>query len=191
MLIISGKSATGKDTIVHEMIKLGYKRIVTSTTRPMREGEIQDVTYHYLTTEDFLTKYNNDYFLEIKPYTTVEGMWYYGSALKDIKEADENTICILTPDGLEKLNKTGKEYTAFLIEVSDETIKSRQEHRGDNANGKKREEAVRRFENDKRDFKNIDHLYHYKINNENRNPYDVALEIDSLYRNGGGFYRNI
>ena len=48
MVILIGKSASGKDTVAKRLIKdYGYQKIVTWTTRPMRPGEKQDITYHY------------------------------------------------------------------------------------------------------------------------------------------------
>ena len=49
MLILIGKTASGKDTILNQLVKKhGYKKIVTYTSRPMRKGEKQDVTYHFI-----------------------------------------------------------------------------------------------------------------------------------------------
>jgi guanylate kinase len=182
VLIIFGRSCSGKDRITEELIKLGYTRLITSTTRPMRQNEMQDITYHYLPITEFLNKYNNDYFLEVKYYNTPFGLWYYGSSKEDIDKADENTVCILTPDGVKKVKESGKKYVGILINVSDETIKSRQELRGDNSTEEKKAEAKRRFLSDKEDFENIDGLIDFTINNENKSPKDAAMEIDKLYR---------
>ena len=64
MVIILGKTCSGKDTIVNKLIDShGFKKIVTSTTRPMRKGEKQDITYHFLSEEDFKQKINEGYFV--------------------------------------------------------------------------------------------------------------------------------
>ena len=36
IICFSGQAASGKDSIVRELIKKDYKRIVSHTTRPMR-----------------------------------------------------------------------------------------------------------------------------------------------------------
>lgn len=185
MLILIGKSTAGKDTISKELEKLGYNRIVTYTNRPMRDGEVNHVTYHFTDVEDFLTKYIDDFFLEAQHFHTKVGTWFYGSSVQSYIESDENTICILTPSGVRKLKEKGIEYTGVLIDISEDEILRRQELRGDNSTEEKRREAERRFNADKRDFEDINGLIDFCVNNENKSAYDVALEIDSLYRNGG------
>ena len=45
MVIILGRTCSGKDTVVNKLINQhGFKKVVTSTTRPMRKGEKQDIT---------------------------------------------------------------------------------------------------------------------------------------------------
>lgn len=57
MLVLIGKAASGKDSVREILVKKhGFHSIVTYTTRPMREGEIQDITYHYISENDFLQK---------------------------------------------------------------------------------------------------------------------------------------
>ena len=50
---IMGKSSSGKDTMFRELKReLPMLRTVTLyTTRPMREGEIEGVEYHFVTDE--------------------------------------------------------------------------------------------------------------------------------------------
>lgn len=37
---ICGKTSSGKDSVLRELTKRGYKRIVSYTTRPPREGDV-------------------------------------------------------------------------------------------------------------------------------------------------------
>ena len=58
MITIMGKTSSGKDTVVNELIsKYGFRKCVTYTTRPMRDGEKQDITYHFITEDDFKAEY--------------------------------------------------------------------------------------------------------------------------------------
>ena len=46
ILIITGKTASGKNAIVNELTtKYGFKQLTTFTTRPMRNGEVNGETY--------------------------------------------------------------------------------------------------------------------------------------------------
>ena len=45
MLILIGKSGSGKTAVVNELVKRGsWKKAVTYTTRPIRPGEVNGVT---------------------------------------------------------------------------------------------------------------------------------------------------
>lgn len=86
-LILIGKSASGKTTIRDILtMKHGFHSIITYTTRPMRKGEISDVTYHYISNEEFLKKIDEDFFVEWEKYRVGESVWYYGTAKEDIKD---------------------------------------------------------------------------------------------------------
>ena len=55
LVILSGVSGAGKDTIKRELIKR-EENIVTIpsiTDRPIRDGEVEGGTYHFVSTEEF------------------------------------------------------------------------------------------------------------------------------------------
>lgn len=174
MLILTGRSCSGKDSIAKEMCKKGYKKITTYTTRLMRAGEVNDETYHFISTEDFLVKYIGGFFLEVNYFNTEFGVWFYGSSIESYQQADDRTVCILTPDGLNKVKKHGIKNTSIYIDVSDKVIKNRQEIRGDNSTEKKKEEAKRRFEKDKIDFAGIHKDVDYTLNGDISSPSIIA-----------------
>lgn len=180
MLILIGKSASGKDTITNKLIKdYGFKKLITYTTRPMRKGEVEGVTYHYISDEDFLNKVNNGFFAEWKKYKTTQGVWYYGSAIEDYAKSDNNTVIILTPDGVRDIKKLGfKDIKIFYIFSDKGTIKKRLSIRGDNP-----DEVIRRMEKDDEDFKDITNLVDETIMNTfNSKISSVVNEVYSLYK---------
>ena len=108
MLILMGRTASGKTLVRDKLVKNnGFNSVVTYTTRPIRKGEIPNVTYHYISEEDFLQKIESGFFAEWKKYITTEGIWYYGSAKEDYEKADENSVIILTPNGIRDIQKLG------------------------------------------------------------------------------------
>ena len=68
---ILGKSSTGKDTIYKRILNdksLGLESVVLYTTRPIRDGEIPDVTYHFVDEDTFmLTDYGAAHLYGIIP----------------------------------------------------------------------------------------------------------------------------
>lgn len=184
MIILLGKSASGKDTIVRKLVEQhDYKRIITWTTRPMRPGEKEGVTYHYTTEEDFKKKINEGFFVEWKKYETVKGTWYYGTALDDIMKArnDDYSVIILTKDGLEKLNSfcshlVGINLLSVYLDVDTKVIKQRLLKRGDD-----KKEAARRIKYDKKDFKGIENMVDVVIENNHRDIQEVVNMIHKMH----------
>lgn len=132
MLALMGKAASGKDTIKKILEEsYGFNSIVTYTTRPMRKNEIPDVTYHFISEDEFLSKIDDGFFAEYKKYFVNGDTWYYGSAKEDLRKADDKTVIILTPRGVEDIKKENIDIVTIYIYSNLSTIKSRLETRND------------------------------------------------------------
>ena len=93
MIVLVGASASGKTEIAKLIIKNhGFEKMVTTTTRPMRIGEVRDVDYHFLTKEEFLKRKDNNDFLE----TTLYNGNYYGTQRSDV---GDNKVVIVEIEG--------------------------------------------------------------------------------------------
>lgn len=174
MIVLIGKTASGKTLIREELIRRGYSGIITYTSRPVRKGEKQDVTYHFISEEEFKQKIDDNFFAEYKTYDTVFGKWYYGSALEDLENAPEKSVIILTPDGYrDVVDKLSKKPISIYIYANNSTIKKRLKKRGDN-----KEEAQRRIEHDNEDFKDVENMVDKIVyNNDGTDINDVVDKI--------------
>ena len=75
---IIGKSSTGKDTILAELLKdeaLGLLEATQYTTRPMRAGEVEGREYHFITDEQADRFKADGKIIEMRAYNTVYGVW--------------------------------------------------------------------------------------------------------------------
>lgn len=103
---ICGKSAAGKDLtatrLVEEYKKIGIpaKKVISYTTRPPREGEVDGVDYHFVDLETFIEMQYNNKFIE---HTEFRG-WQYGTAINSFDDNCIN-ICVLNPVGMTKLER--------------------------------------------------------------------------------------
>lgn len=80
LFCIMGKSASGKDTIFKKLTQdenLDLKRVVSYTTRPMREGEQEGVEYHFVTAQRLEELQKEGKVIECRDYSTVHGIWSY------------------------------------------------------------------------------------------------------------------
>ena len=85
ILVLSGPSGAGKSTLLKEVINdIGdcYFSIST-TTRPIREGETDGIHYHFVDEKEFKQDIEEEMFLE---YANVHGN-YYGTSIKPVKKA--------------------------------------------------------------------------------------------------------
>lgn len=85
ILVLSGPSGAGKSSLINKVTgEIGpYYFSISTTTRPMREGEVDGVHYHFVDEKTFVDDIENELFLE---YATVHGN-YYGTSIRPVKEA--------------------------------------------------------------------------------------------------------
>jgi guanylate kinase len=87
LVIISGPSGVGKDTIIQALRErprdADYYYVVTCTTRARRPGEIDGVSYQFLDPEEFRTLRESGGLLEANE---VHGNWY-GTPRAQVREA--------------------------------------------------------------------------------------------------------
>ena len=66
LIMLIDKAGSGKDTILREVVKQSpyVHEIVSCTTRPPRDGEVDGINYHFLTGEQFGKKVLQNEMLE-------------------------------------------------------------------------------------------------------------------------------
>ena len=80
LLILSGVAGAGKDTIKKELIKRmeNVESLPSYTSRPMRPGDVEGGTYHFVTREEFEKMLSDGDFYEYD----VHHNQYYGTSKK-------------------------------------------------------------------------------------------------------------
>ena len=179
ILCLIGKSASGKTFVRDKLVKKhDYKSLVAFTSRPPRKGEKQDITYHFISQEDFEQKIEEGFFAEWKKYDTEQGVWYYGTALTDCYDADDDTVAILTPDGVRDLQAIEIPMVVIYLYSNLNTIKQRLSIRGDNP-----KEVERRMKADIKDFNGAEMLADRIVyNNLSDDIEDAISNVDYLYK---------
>ncbi len=91
---LMGKSASGKDTIYRRVKeravlegRTDLREVIPYTTRPIRSGEENGVTYFYENNEQFETAKAAGKIIESRDYNTVYGIWHYYTK-------DDGQICL-------------------------------------------------------------------------------------------------
>jgi guanylate kinase len=87
LIVISGPSGVGKDTVLRELFRLApeLRYSVSYTTRGPRRGEVDGSSYSFVDDDTFMAMQKRHAFLE---YANVHGSWY-GTSEQRVREALE------------------------------------------------------------------------------------------------------
>lgn len=132
LIVISGPSGSGKDTVLSKVFRLHpeIRLSISSITRDMREGEVQDGKYHFISREEFEKAIENNEMLEYNIYQNN----YYGTPKAPVQKAiDEGAEIVLEVDvnGAKNVLKQFPEaISIFIMPPSFETLSKRLSSRG-------------------------------------------------------------
>ena len=167
IIALIGEAGSGKDTILQDLLQnSNFNEIISYTTRPPRDGEINGKNYFFLSPEEFLDKIQEDVMLE---YTVFNG-WFYGTPKEILKEGVN--IGVFNPGGVWRLSQNDDiDLQVFKIECDAAERLRRQLNREQNPNV---DEIVRRYTADKQDFRKLDFDV---ISIPNATPQDRELAV--------------
>ena len=152
--VVLGKTCSGKTTLLQSLKnKIDADFPVAYTSRPQREGEVDDVDYKFVTRYDALflmltgkSVANRSYQADVNfagPYP-----WYYGLYTKDLIGKRDKVI-VTDYEGLQSLLDGFNNVVSIHLKIDQKTAEKRLKDRKDNS-----EEAKRRIKDDERVFKN-------------------------------------
>lgn len=132
LIIISGPSGSGKDTVLKELFKkmpeIAFS--ISSVSRPMRKGEIQGEKYNFISREEFERMIAEDALLEYNIYCDN----YYGTPKAPVErciESGNDIILEIDVNGAENVRKKRAEcFSVFILPPSFEVLKNRLIGRG-------------------------------------------------------------
>ena len=167
LVILSGVSGAGKDTIKKELMKRmeNVVSLPSFTSRKPREGEEEGVQYHFISKEEFETKIKNEEFYEYDLHHEN----YYGTSRKLMNEKIASGKIIVKDievNGTENLIKLLKDETKLVpifLKVDREELRRRLLQRGDNLTEEEMELRLGRLEYEESKM----NLYDYVIKNDN------------------------
>lgn len=172
IIALIGQSGAGKDRMLKELLKSkrNYHEIISCTSRPPREGEVDGINYHFLSNDEFAEQLLEDAFME----ATVFNNWAYGTRYQDLDEEKIN-IGVFNPDGIYNLlERKDIELKVYYLQVSDKIRLIRQLQRETEPNI---EEIIRRYKTDKIDFADLDFKYEILFN---ETPSDFFMSLDFI-----------
>ena len=123
LVVVSGPSGAGKDTILR--MDSDFSLSVSATTRAPRGDEVDGKNYYFLSTEDFLSKIENDAFIEYAKY----GSNYYGTLKSDVEQRIRNgktVILVIEVNGAANIKRLYPgALSIFIMPPSSEVLENR------------------------------------------------------------------
>lgn len=110
VFVLAGPSAGGKTTILEELtvgghlpthVDMNLERLITTTTRPPRQGEVDGVDYYFITEEEF------DKREDVVEKTVYAGVKYgiFDSEIQRIRESGKDAIVVLDQHGISEMKR--------------------------------------------------------------------------------------
>jgi guanylate kinase len=133
LVVVSAPSGGGKNTVVHELQKkfLNSARMVTSTTREPRSGEVNGEDYFFRTYAEFQEKISNNELIEYNEYAGN----FYGiekEMLGEFLRKYDYVFATIDVHGKEALDDRGIQHISlFLLPESEEILKNRIKNRSE------------------------------------------------------------
>lgn len=167
LVLLSGVSGAGKDTIKRELIKRmeNVVSLPSYTDRPLRIDEVPGTMYNHVTTEEFEEMIKND---ELYEYS-LHHKHYYGTSRKLMNEKIQSGKIIVKDidvNGVENLINLLKEDTkvvTIFLRVPKEILMKRLENRVDKPDLKEITLRLNRFDYEESRIG----MYDYVIKNNN------------------------
>lgn len=152
---ICGEAGSGKDTFaralleVMQMVGIAARNVVSYTTRPKRDYEVEDIDYHYIDREALVDLIYHGKILESAEFNG----WFYATGIDDL-DRNKINIAVLNPEGVESISAYSEiDLVVIRCVCSDKERLIRQLNREENPDI---DEIIRRYKADKNDFSNFD-----------------------------------
>lgn len=163
--VLLGKTLSGKTTISNILEKdHGIGRVVSFTTRPKRENEIDGVDYHFYEDVQVYSLIAGNNALALRSYQPHHSFgpypWYYGINKKDI-DLSTDVFIITDFEGLKRVEEEfGKDkVVSHYLDITHKEQIKRLDTRGKELT----DEQYRRIESDDKDFNGtkeyVDHVH--------------------------------
>lgn len=172
LIILTGKTASGKDTVMKKILArfLDFKRVITTTSRMTRAGEKNGVDYNFISEIEFKQKIAAGELIEYVEY----GGNLYGTEKRQLTDnLDSNLIWRIDPSRAGQIRQfirdsfdqteaeeLLKRVVVIYLTVDDQVIIKRLEERGFT-----KEEIARRMQEDTNFWQQYKDAYDFVVEN--------------------------
>jgi guanylate kinase len=176
LVVISGPSGVGKDTLIERLRERdpSLRYSVSCTTRKPRHGEVEGVSYFFVSRQRFEDLIKQGFFLE---YATYNGN-YYGTpaaAVEEARAAGHDILLKIEVQGADQVRKRAPDGVfIFIAPPSKEELVRRQERR---EGGVPDDDMAERLKIAETEMKHSSEYDHVVINDELGRAVGEVLDI--------------
>ena len=177
VFVLTGNTGTGKTTVANYLNEFyEMPKVITHTTLPPREGEIDQVDYYFESEQSF----KENHYLESVAYAN----YRYGSSYEGLERAWEKspliTIVLDTAGAKTYSEKLGDEAVViFLTVTKPDEILGRLSKRGDNLEETRRRMASEEYKRDVQLPQSLQGIAHVVVNDD---WLSTKEEIDNIVK---------
>ncbi|CAB4122219.1 Gmk Guanylate kinase [uncultured Caudovirales phage] len=118
ILTLTGPSCAGKTTLERKLKDVGYEAVISTTTRQIREGEVNGQNYYYVTREEFAGLVDSGRLVEHIEF----GGNCYGVSVEEVERVlsrGKPVVIVVEPNGLRQIqtyatNMGWKTFSVFV-----------------------------------------------------------------------------
>lgn len=181
LLVLAGPAGSGKTTLCERMVAEvpGFTRVVTSTTREPRPGEVNGVHYHFFSPEQFDAKVTGGAFLE---WAWVHRKNRYGTLASSVLEplaAGRSLVMNVDVQGVANFRKAAqldpvlaRHLATIFIDVPIPELRARLGGRGEGE-----EEITRRMQTAEIELRERDNFEHVIVSRDRESDFAELLAI--------------
>lgn len=166
LIVISGPSGVGKDSVLQRMKARGlpFHFVVTATTRPKREEEVDGVDYHFVSHDQFAEMIENDELLEYAiVYNDYKGI--PKDQVRHALDSGKDVVLRIDVQGAETIRGLAPEALLIFLgtRTEEELVARLRARKTESKEGLKLRIATARGE-----LKRVEMFDYYVVNEENR-----------------------
>ena len=174
LFVISGASGVGKSTVLSKVMETRKDLTfsVSATTRDPRPGEVDGVSYYFVSKEKFLDMIEKDAFVEYDAHMDN----YYGTPKDQLEEKLErgHVLLDIEPNGAFNVKKTRPDAKLiFIAPPSEEELEKRLRSRGDTSE----EQILKRLDRSRWEMEQGKKYDHYVVNDQVETCAEEILKI--------------
>ena len=174
LFVISGASGVGKSTVLAKVMeqRKDLTFSVSATTRAPRPGEVEGVSYYFVTKETFQEMIRKDAFLEYDAHMDN----YYGTPKAQLEEKLErgHVLLDIEPNGAFIVQKARPDATLiFIAPPSLEELEKRLRNRGDTSE----EQIIKRLDRSQWEMEQGKKYDYYVVNDQVETCAEEILNI--------------